>query len=141
MADVFSKKVRSRIMSSIRGKNTKPERILRRILSSKGLRYRLHYKVGNKSIDIAMPGKRLAIFVDGCFWHGCPKHCRLPKSNKSYWLPKIRRNKERDEETDGVLKKTNWRVIRIWEHELNRNNVRSNRRMIKALNVILSRTG
>jgi DNA mismatch endonuclease (patch repair protein) len=118
MADVFSKKVRSRIMSRIRGTNTKPELILRKMLSSKSLRYKLHYKVGKTRIDIAFPSKKIAIFVDGCFWHGCKRHFRPPKSNKRYWGPKIKRNIERDRETNRYLKKLGWNVIRVWEHEL-----------------------
>ena len=111
MADVFSKKKRSEIMSRIRGKGTKPELAVRILLRSMGLRYRLHYKVGGRSIDVAFPSKKVAVFVDGCFWHGCPRHCKLPKTNKEYWLPKIRRNKERDKETEEMLKKKQERKI------------------------------
>jgi len=133
MADVFSKKVRSRIMSSIRGKDTKPELMLRKALSARGLRYRLHYTVGNKRIDIAMPGKKVAIYIDGCFWHGCPKHVSLPKSNKGYWLPKLRRNKERDKETNIFLRKNGWHVIRIWEHEVKKDTDKPVKRIMEAL--------
>jgi DNA mismatch endonuclease (patch repair protein) len=130
MADLFSKRIRSRIMSRIRGKHTKPEIILRKILSTEGIRYRLHYKIANKQIDIAFPSKRIAVFVDGCFWHGCPKHCKLPKSNRGYWLPKIKRNRERDKETTAMLKKGGWRVIRVWEHSIKSNPLRVSRKIL-----------
>jgi DNA mismatch endonuclease (patch repair protein) len=116
VADKFSKEVRSRIMSRIRGKHTKPELKLRRALWARGHRYRLHY--GRQGIDIALVGKKVAIFVDGCFWHGCPKHYRPPKSNKAYWGPKIETNRRTDRRKNRELRKRGWRVVRIWEHEL-----------------------
>ncbi len=103
-------------MSKIRSKHTKPELILRKALYAKGLRYRLHY--GSEKIDIAFPSKKVAIFVDGCFWHGCPVHGHKPKSNKGYWLPKFRKNKLRDNAKRKRLEKDGWKVIRIWEHEV-----------------------
>jgi DNA mismatch endonuclease (patch repair protein) len=116
MVDRISKEKRSKIMSAIRSKNTNPEVILRRFLWSKGFRYRVHY--GKEKIDIAFPSKKLAVFVDGCFWHGCPLHSHIPKSNQSYWIPKLQRNKERDAAKDKRLKSSGWKVVRIWEHEL-----------------------
>lgn len=108
--------MRSKIMSSIKRENTKPELALRKALWARGIRYRAHY--GDEHIDIAFPTKKLAIFVDGCFWHGCPKHLRLPKSNESYWHPKLRKNIERDRAKEARLKADGWAVVRIWEHEL-----------------------
>lgn len=116
MVDRFSKEKRSKIMSAIRSKDTKPELNLRRALWAQGLRYRIHY--GKEKIDIAFPKKRVAIFVDGCFWHGCPIHGHKPKTNKSYWIPKLEKNKERDIRKDKRLVKDGWKVIRFWEHEL-----------------------
>jgi len=115
--DRISKKKRSKIMSAIRSKHTKPELILRKALWAEGLRYRLHY--GPERIDIAFPSKKLAIFVDGCFWHGCPKHGHTPKSNKSYWISKLRRNTERDKARSIKLKVAGWSVMRFWEHDVN----------------------
>lgn len=117
--DKFSKSARSRIMSSIRSMHTTPEIALRRSLKKKGIAYKLHY--GKEKIDIAIPPKKLAIFVDGCFWHQCPYHSHLPKSNRKYWLPKLKKNKLRAKEKDNRLKKGGWKVLHIWEHELQNN--------------------
>jgi DNA mismatch endonuclease (patch repair protein) len=70
--------------------------------------------------DFAFPARRLAVFVDGCFWHGCPRHGTLPKGNARFWREKIARNRERDREVNLELRRRGWRVIRIWEHELRR---------------------
>jgi len=90
LMDMFSQEKRSEIMSSIKSKNTKPEILIRKALWKKGYRYRLHY--GVEKIDIAFPSRKVAIFVDGCFWHMCPIHGNVPKSNKSYWVPKLKKN-------------------------------------------------
>ena len=116
MVDRISREQRSKIMSAIRSKNTKPELTLRKLLWSKGLRYRVHY--GEEKIDIAFPSKKIAIFVDGCFWHGCPIHSHTPKSNEAYWVPKLQKNKTRDAAKNKRLEKKGWKVVRIWEHEL-----------------------
>lgn len=102
-------------MSAIHSKNTKPELVLRKALWAKGLRYRIHY--GAEKIDIAFPSRKVAVFVDGCFWHGCPIHSHLPKSNKEYWAPKLKKNMLRDEQTTRKLTQEGWRVLRFWEHE------------------------
>ena len=96
MVDRISKEKRSKIMSAIRSKNTKPEIILRKAFWKKVLRFRVQY--GKEKIDIAFPSKKIAVFVDGCFWHLCPLHSHFPKSNKEYWLPKLNEDKisERD---------------------------------------------
>lgn len=114
--DTISRKTRSKVMSAIRSKHTKPELLLRRALWAKGYRYRLHY--GKEKIDIAFPGKKVAIFVDGCFWHGCPIHGHIPKSNKRYWVSKLKKNGDRAKLKDKRLRAYGWRVIHIWEHEL-----------------------
>lgn len=114
--DIFSPKKRSEIMSKVRSKDTSPELKLRKALWSAGLRYRKHY--GPHHIDIAFPGKKVAVFVDGCFWHGCPIHGTIPESNKDYWVPKLERNKKRDLERTAALEAEGWTVIRAWEHEL-----------------------
>lgn len=103
-------------MAAIRSKNTKPELALRRALWRRGLRFRVYY--GKEKIDIAFPSKKVAIFVDGCFWHGCPIHSHLPKSHKNYWHPKLKRNLERDQAKNQRLKTEGWKVLRFWEHEL-----------------------
>ena len=116
MVDKISREKRSRNMAAIHSKNTKPEVKLRRELWARGFRYKIHY--GKQKIDIAFPSKKVALFVDGCFWHGCPIHAHEPKSNQSYWLPKLKKNVQRDIATNELLKAEGWTVIRLWEHEL-----------------------
>ncbi len=120
MVDRFNKEVRSRIMSKIKGKNTRPELLLRKALFKLGYRYGLNhrFKELNFKPDLVMVSRKTCIFIDGCFWHKCPNCYKHPKSNKKYWLPKIKRNAERDKEQNRYLKKNGWKVVRIWEHEL-----------------------
>jgi DNA mismatch endonuclease (patch repair protein) len=99
--------------------NTEPEARLRRLLWAKGRRYRVGYPVPGhprRSIDIAFPGKRVAVFVDGCFWHRCPDHSVPVKNNQSWWHAKLARNVDRDLETTKELEAQGWRVLRVWEH-------------------------
>jgi DNA mismatch endonuclease (patch repair protein) len=103
-------------MSSIKSKNTSPERVLRKALWEKGCRYRIQY--GPERIDVAFPKHRVAIFVDGCFWHQCPIHSFIPLSHRDYWEPKLKRNVERAKEKDGRLQALGWLTIHIWEHDL-----------------------
>ena len=117
--DRISKEKRSKIMKAIKSTETKPEAKLRKELFKKGFRFRKHY--GKYKIDIAFPSKKVAIFVDGCFWHVCPKHGHIPKSNKKYWVPKLKKNIARDKKNNALLKKDGWKVIRLWEHELKTN--------------------
>lgn len=114
--DTFTKAERSRIMSRIRSVNTGPELVLRRALWAAGFRYRVNY--GKERIDIAFPGNRIAVFVDGCFWHTCPKHATVPKSRRDYWVPKLEANIRRAKEKDERLENAGWRTIHIWEHDL-----------------------
>jgi len=114
--DRISKKTRSKIMRAIKSNNTKPEILLRKALSKLGYRYKAHY--GPFKIDIAFPSKKIAIFVDGCFWHQCPWHSHKPKTNKSYWVPKLKRNVLRAKKINVKLRRLGWKVIRVWEHEL-----------------------
>ena len=104
-------------MSSVKGKDTKPEIKLRKHLWHEGLRYRLHYNLPGKP-DIVFVKNRLAIFVDGCFWHGCPKHGSIPETNNEFWETKIKGNLERDIRVTNELIVLGWSVLRIWEHEL-----------------------
>jgi DNA mismatch endonuclease (patch repair protein) len=96
------------------------ERALRSALFREGLRFRVHYRtpeVARRSIDVAFIGPRVAVFVDGCFWHGCPQHATWPARNAEFWREKIEANRRRDRQTDALLKAAGWRVIRVWEHE------------------------
>lgn len=103
-----------------RREGTGPEMELRRALHARGLRYRVAYPVPGlqrRSIDVAFLGPRVAVFVDGCFWHGCPQHFVPPKANAQWWADKIERNRARDQETVRHLATQGWRSIRLWEHE------------------------
>ena len=118
--DVHSKEVRSYNMSCIKGKNTKPEEIVRKYLFSKGFRYRKNDKRYPGTPDIVLPKYKTVIFVNGCFWHGhegC-KYFVVPKSNTEFWLNKINRNIERDKEKISSLLNAGWRVFVVWECEL-----------------------
>lgn len=117
MSDVLTPEQRRKCMSSVRGTNTKPELLLRKALWRKGLRYRLKSELPGKP-DIVLSRYKVAIFVDGCFWHSCPEHGSLPESNTSFWKKKIARNVERDHEVNALLEQNGWRIIRIWEHEI-----------------------
>jgi DNA mismatch endonuclease (patch repair protein) len=119
--DRVPKKVRSKIMSRIKGKNSKSEILLRKALFNAGYRYRVNYRISGYRSDIVLASDKVAIFVDGCFWHKCPKCYREPKSNKRYWIPKIEENVARDRRIDAALKDDGWRVFHFWEHEINRN--------------------
>lgn len=119
MVDTFSKAERSRIMASVKSRNTKSTELrFISILKSKGIiGWRRSYPLIGKP-DFVFPRLRIAVFIDGCFWHGCPKHCRMPSSNIKYWTEKIEKNKIRDKKIIKALKTKGWRVIRIWEHEI-----------------------
>lgn len=112
----------SRNMKKVRVRDTGPELVIRRLLFSSGLRFRVNYQpkfpdIGRASIDIAFPAKRLAIFIDGCFWHACPDHGELPKANREWWEKKFAENRERDARISEQLKKGGWCVLRFWAHE------------------------
>lgn len=108
-------------MAAIRRANTKPEVELRSLLHHAGYRFRKDYPVraDGKLIrpDIAFTRQRLAVFIDGCFWHCCPDHGRRPRNNTGYWGPKLTRNAERDREQTTALERAGWTVLRAWEHE------------------------
>ncbi len=118
--DVHDKKTRSYNMSQIKGKETKPEVIVRKYLFSKGFRYRKNVKKLPGSPDIVLPKYKTCIFVNGCFWHGhkgCPKFV-VPKTNTEFWLNKINTNRNRDDKAISQLISSGWNVITIWECDL-----------------------
>lgn len=118
MADIFDKQKRSDVMSKIRSRNTKLELIFRKALFKKGIRsYRLNVKLPG-SPDITFPRVKVAIFVDGCFWHGCPLCYTEPETNSYFWRNKIIENQERDIRANKSLNEMGWTVIRVWEHEI-----------------------
>lgn len=106
-------------MKSQRQRDTAAEVALRSLLHRRGLRFRVHYPLPNlrRRADIAFPRLRIAVFVDGCFWHGCPEHGTWPKRNADWWREKIEANRRRDADTDARLGDQGWKVVRIWEHE------------------------
>jgi DNA mismatch endonuclease Vsr len=119
MADVFTKQKRSEVMAAIRSRgNRDTELKFVAIMRRHGITgWRSHRPLPGRP-DFVFPGARLAVFVDGCFWHGCPKHCRMPRTNLPYWQRKIVRNQERDRATNRIMRRLGWRVMRIWEHSL-----------------------
>jgi DNA mismatch endonuclease (patch repair protein) len=120
MTDVFTPEKRSAVMRQVKGKGTAPEMQVRRLLTRMGLGYRLHRADLPGKPDIVMAGRRLAIFVHGCFWHGheCARGARVPKANRDYWLGKVGRNRARDEIHRVALEARGWRVMTLWECEL-----------------------
>lgn len=120
MADVHSKETRSFNMSRIRGKNTKPEMLVRKYLFSKGFRYVLHDKRLPGKPDIVLPKYKTVIFVHGCFWHGhdACKYYVVPKTRTEWWLNKINRNKQNDINAEASIQQLGWNVISIWECSL-----------------------
>lgn len=108
---------RSEIMRRVKQKNSGAEVALRSALHAEGLRFRLHRRVESIAVDIVFPGAKVAVLVDGCFWHGCPAHATYPKSNAAYWLPKLKQNTERDRRQTTRLKQAGWTVVRVWEHD------------------------
>jgi DNA mismatch endonuclease (patch repair protein) len=116
--DVLTPEQRRLNMRRNKGRNTLPELRLRSALHAEGLRFRLHRRDLPGSPDVIFPAARLAVFVDGCYWHGCPLHATKPKTNESFWKTKLARNKERDLQVNSKLGNMGWRVLRFWEHEV-----------------------
>ena len=117
--DTVSKKQRSYIMSQIRGTKTKPELIVKRNIDGRKLRYQP--KGIPERPDFANKTKKVAVFIDGCFWHKCPRCYKPPKSNKKYWKAKVERNTKRDRHVNRKMRKEGWTVLRFWEHQVKEN--------------------
>lgn len=109
---------RSALMSRIRGRNTAPETILRKALWARGMRYRIHARTPVGRPDVVFPGRRVAVFIDGCFWHGCPEHYVRPRTRNEFWDAKLADNVARDRRQTLQLEAQGWRVVRVWEHEV-----------------------
>ena len=120
MTDVYSPEKRSAVMRRVKGRDTTPELKVRRLLTGLGARYRLHRTDLPGKPDIVLAGRRLAIFVHGCFWHGhdCARGARVPKANRDYWLGKVGRNRARDVASRAALEAAGWRVETVWECEM-----------------------
>ena len=137
MTDVHDKKTRSYNMSMIRGKNTKPEIIVRKFLFSKGYRFRLHSPGLPSKPDIVLPKYKTVIFVNGYFWHG-HENCKyfiLPKTRTEWWLEKVKKTKERDWNNYKLLRETNWKLIVIVECELKHNVENRFKKLIRDIEV------
>jgi len=117
--DTFSKTERSRIMSRVKSSgNRSTEAAFVALMKERGIKgWRRNQPVFGKP-DFVFRKARIAVFIDGCFWHACPKHCRMPASNRDYWVRKIGRNAERDKKVSRELRRQGWTVARIWEHEI-----------------------
>lgn len=120
MADCFTHEERSRVMSSVKGRDTQPEKTVRRLLHAMGYRFRLHRRDLPGKPDIVLPKYRKVIFIHGCFWHGHPNCCRAlrPQTNAEFWNKKLDSNIKRDEETQAKLKSLGWDVLVIWQCEM-----------------------
>ncbi|MFF0060805.1 very short patch repair endonuclease [Streptomyces sp. NPDC005279] len=115
-----SSAARRRNMQAIRSRDTKPEQVIRRLVHARGLRYRVCSRPLPdlcRTADLVFRPTKVAVFIDGCYWHGCPEHYVSPKTNPGYWSEKVLRNKERDRDTDAKLTDAGWLVLRYWEHE------------------------
>nr|WP_109556237.1 very short patch repair endonuclease [Mycobacteroides salmoniphilum] len=121
MATSWASSERSRaVMKGNRGRDTTPEVAVRRLLHASGLRYRVHQRPLQelrRTADIVFRRKRIAVFIDGCYWHGCPAHYVQPNANGDYWAAKIATNVTRDRDTDSALVAAGWKVLRFWSHE------------------------
>lgn len=142
MADIFNKEKRSEIMSQVKSKRNKSteEKLIQFFKEKKITGWRRNYKIKGKP-DFVFPKMRIAIFTDGCFWHGHDCRNTRPKDNSEYWLKKISRNMERDAETTKYLQKIGWHVIRIWECELKKKNMDKLESKFEVIIVQKGRTG
>ena len=124
MSDIFNTFKRKKIMRSIKSKNTKPELIIRKLLFSKGYRFKIHDKKLPGKPDIVMPKRKVVVNVHGCYWHyhGCSRS-NVPKTQTRYWVDKLENNKRRDFQNKRKLKKLGWRVIDVWECTLKKKNL------------------
>lgn len=116
MTDVVSPEKRSEIMRQVKSEDTSLEQKVRSGLWRLGYRFRKHVRSLPGTPDIVFAGAKTAVFIDSCFWHGCPRHCRLPKSNREYWGNKIKRNRARDQKVNQQYEESDWQAVRVWEH-------------------------
>ncbi|MFM9081137.1 MAG: very short patch repair endonuclease, partial [Opitutaceae bacterium] len=117
MADIWTQAKRSEVMARIRGRgNRSTEGRMAKLFRVHGFTGWRRQRPLPGRPDFVCPARRLAVFVDGCFWHGCPRHGTMPKGNRSFWRAKITRNRERDREVGAELRRLGWKVLRVWEH-------------------------
>ena len=120
MADVVNKRVRSNIMRSVKSCDSQIELNFRKALWRSGIRYRKNVKGCVGHPDVVIKKFKVVVFIDSCFWHGCPKHCRMPSSRQTYWINKIKRNKDRDRSVSRFYQENGWNIFRLWEHDLDK---------------------
>lgn len=118
MTDKLSKEKRSELMRAVKSKKSLIENSVTHELWKKGIRFRRNVSELKGKPDIAIKKDKIVIFIDSCFWHMCPVHCKIPKSNVEFWMEKLIRNRERDLITTQFYKENNWSILRVWEHEL-----------------------
>ena len=118
--DTVDKETRSRVMATVRSKQTKLEQTFVALLEQAGItEFTCYAQELPGTPDIVFREAKVAVFVNSCFWHGCPKHLRQPRSNEAYWQPKLEKNIKRDRKTRAALRRRGWSVLRVWEHDLN----------------------
>ena len=130
MPDKITKEQRSYIMSRIRGTRTKPELIVKDSIDGRKLRYQP--KGIPERPDFANKKRMIAVFIDGCFWHKCPRCYREPKSNRKFWVEKIERNVSRDKKNNSLLRKAGWKVVRVWEHDVGMKSIERINRVLES---------
>lgn len=129
-------------MRAAKGADTAPELAIRSALHRRGLRYRVDWKLphSRRRADLAFVRARVAVFVDGCFWHACPIHATWPKANAAWWRAKLLANRRRDRDTDLRLRRAGWLVLRFWEHEVAERAARTVTKAVRARRLQLERT-
>lgn len=118
MVDKLSKEKRSELMRAVKSKKSLIENSISRELWKRGVRFRRNVTDLEGKPDIAIKKDMVVVFIDSCFWHMCPIHCKIPKSNVEFWIAKLERNKERDTKITKFYRERNWNILRVWEHEL-----------------------
>jgi DNA mismatch endonuclease (patch repair protein) len=131
-SDVLTAEQRSYCMSRIRGRDTSPETRLRKLLWAFGVRYRIRTRLPGRP-DIVITRHRVVVFVDGCFWHKCPVHFVMPRTRSTFWKRKIRKNRSRDRTINEQLTRDHWKVVRIWEHDVEKRLTHACRRVLRAI--------
>lgn len=132
---------KSQIMARVKSRDTGPEVLLRKALWRVGRRYRVQFILAGTRIDIAFPRQQLAVFVDGCFWHGCPEHYRPPPSNQEYWRKKLESNLGRDRRQSREVEGAGWQVMRFWECAIRRDCMSVVRKIVSRLDESEMRLG
>lgn len=132
--DVLTKEQRKYCMSRIRGRNTKPEIKIRNTLWRMGFRYRLNSNLPGHP-DFVFIRQKIAVFVDGCFWHGCPTHGTIPKTNRDFWKNKIEKTVLRDAANASRLNELGWQVVRVWEHDVESDVVSTAKSIARIINI------